>query len=77
MCKYVPSGGHWNSNPRPIILQRRHKSDGSRQKQQRVRLKERLEEVIVQHEQIADEIERTSEPNPDETAALSSETIGR
>ena len=41
------------------------------------RLKERLEEVIVQHEQIADEIERTSEPNPDETAALSSETLGR
>jgi hypothetical protein len=40
-------------------------------------LKERLEKVIVQHEQIVDEIERTSEPNPDETAALSSETLGR
>ena len=41
------------------------------------RLKEHLEDVIVQHEQIADEIERTSEPSPDETAALSSETLGR
>jgi hypothetical protein len=40
-------------------------------------LKEHLEDVIVQHEQIADEIERTSEPIPDETAALSSETLGR
>src|SRR5215469_13037213 len=41
------------------------------------RLKERLEDVIVQHEQIANEIERTSEPNSNETAALSSETLGR
>jgi hypothetical protein len=41
------------------------------------RLKEHLEDVIVQHERIAEEIERTSEPSPGETAALSSETLGR
>jgi hypothetical protein len=41
------------------------------------RLKEHLEDVIVQHERIAEEIERTSEPTPEETAALSSETLGR
>jgi hypothetical protein len=41
------------------------------------RLKEHLEDVIVQHERIAEEIERTSEPRPEKTAALSSETLGR
>jgi len=45
-------------------------------------LKEHLEDEIVRHEQIAEEIERVSEPDADaspvsETAALSSETAGR
>jgi len=45
-------------------------------------LKEHLEEAIARHEQIAEEIERVSEPDADaspvsETAALSSETPGR
>jgi len=46
-------------------------------------LKEHLENEIAQHEQIAAEIERASEPGADaasaraETAALSSETPGR
>ena len=46
-------------------------------------LKEHLENAIVQHEQIAAEIERASEPDgdavssQDETSALSSETPGR
>jgi hypothetical protein len=48
------------------------------------RLKEQLEDAIAQHEQIAEEIERASEPDADpalrqegETPALSSETPGR
>jgi hypothetical protein len=47
------------------------------------RLKEQLEDVIARHEQIAEEIERASEPDgdavlsQDETSALSSETPGR
>ena len=47
------------------------------------RLKEQLEDVIAQHEQIAEEIERATEgrskkePAEDETSALSSETPGR
>ena len=47
------------------------------------RLKEQLEDAIAQHEQIAQEIERTSEPGADaasaqgETSALSSETPGQ
>jgi len=46
-------------------------------------LKEHLESAIAQHEQIAAEIKRASEPDgeavssQDETAALSSETPGR
>jgi hypothetical protein len=46
-------------------------------------LKEQLEDVIARHEQIAEEIERGSEPDgdavssQDETSALSSETPGR
>jgi hypothetical protein len=46
-------------------------------------LKEHLENLMAQHEQIAAEIERASEPGADaasaqtETAALSSETPGR
>jgi len=46
-------------------------------------LKEHLENLIAQHEQIAAEIERASEPDrdaataEDQTAALSSETPGR
>jgi hypothetical protein len=46
-------------------------------------LKEQLEDAIAQHEQIAAEIERASEPDRDaasaevETAALSSEPPGR
>jgi hypothetical protein len=46
-------------------------------------LKEHLENAIAQHEQIAAEIERASEPDgdaassQDETFALSSETPGR
>jgi hypothetical protein len=46
-------------------------------------LKEHLENAIAQHEQIAAEIERASEPDgdavssQDETSALSSETPGR
>ena len=46
-------------------------------------LKEHLENAIAQHEQIATEIERASEPegnavsSQDETSALSSETPGR
>jgi hypothetical protein len=46
-------------------------------------LKEQLEYAIAQHEQIAEEIERASEPDADaasaqeETAAVSSETPGR
>jgi len=47
-------------------------------------LKEHLENTITQHEQIAAEIERASEPDRDaaasaegETAALSDETPGR
>ena len=46
-------------------------------------LKERLENAIAQHEQIAAEIERASEPDgdaasaEDQTPALSSETPGR
>jgi hypothetical protein len=46
-------------------------------------LKEHLENGIAQHEQIAAEIERASEPDgdavssQDETSALSSETPGR
>jgi hypothetical protein len=46
-------------------------------------LKEQLEDAIAQHEQIAEEIERASEPDTDaassqeETAAVSSETPGR
>jgi hypothetical protein len=46
-------------------------------------LKEQLEATIAQHEQIASEIERASEPGADaaapqaETAAVSSETPGR
>jgi hypothetical protein len=46
-------------------------------------LKEHLENAIAQHEQIAAEIERASEPegdalsSQDETSALSSETPGR
>jgi hypothetical protein len=46
-------------------------------------LKEHLENDIAQHEQIAEEIERASEPDgdavssQDETSALSSETPGR
>ena len=45
--------------------------------------KEHLEEEIARHEQIADEIERASEPDAnaasaqDETAVLASETPGR
>jgi hypothetical protein len=47
------------------------------------RLKEQLEDVIAQHEQIAAEIEKASEPDgdavssQDETSAFSSETPGR
>jgi hypothetical protein len=46
-------------------------------------VKEQLEDAIAQHEQIAEEIERASEPDADaasaqeETAAVSSETPGR
>jgi len=46
-------------------------------------LKEHLEEAIARHEQIAEEIERVSDPDADtglpegETPALSSETPGR
>jgi len=46
-------------------------------------LKEHLENAIAQHEQIAAEIERASEPDvdavssQDETSSLSSETPGR
>jgi hypothetical protein len=46
-------------------------------------LKEQLEDVIAQHEQIAAEIERAFEPDgdavssQDETSVLSSETPGR
>ena len=46
-------------------------------------LKEQLEDVIVRHEQIAEEIERASEPDGDavssldETSVPSSETPGR
>jgi hypothetical protein len=46
-------------------------------------LKEHLEDAIAQHEQIATEIERASEPDgdaassQDEISALSSETPGR
>jgi hypothetical protein len=47
------------------------------------RLKEQLEDVIARHEQIAEEIERASEPGADaaatrgETATLSRETPGQ
>jgi hypothetical protein len=46
-------------------------------------LKEHLEQAIARHEQIAEEVERVSEPDADpalregETPALSSETPGR
>jgi len=46
-------------------------------------LKEHLEDAIARHDQIAEEIERASEPDADaaspqdETTALSSETPGR
>ena len=42
-------------------------------------LKERLEDEIAQHEQIAEEIERASDPNEEEgeRPALASETPGR
>ena len=42
-------------------------------------MKEHLEGEVVRHEQIAEEIERVSDPNEEEgeTPALTSETPGR
>ena len=77
------SGGQWNSDPQLIIVQQRREPEGLRTEATTPWLKEHLENAIAQHEQIAAEIERASEPDvdavssQDETSSLSSETPGR
>jgi hypothetical protein len=51
------------------IVQRRQKPEGLREEATRRRLKEQLEDVIARHEQIAEGIERASEPGADAAAA--------
>jgi hypothetical protein len=58
----IRSGGHWNTGPRPIIVQQRHEREGSEPEATTRWLKEQLEDSIAQHEKIAEEIERATEP---------------
>ena len=75
----------WSAEQQPAIYYRTTAARARRLRAEATTpwVKDRLEVEIVQHEQIAAEIERASEPGADaasaraETAALSSETPGR
>lgn len=45
------SGGHWQSNPRPITGQRRREPEGSERKPRRA-VEGALEEAIARHERM-------------------------
>ena len=75
----------WSLEQRSAVYHRTAAAKARRLREEATtrRSKEQLEDVIARHEQIAEEIERASEPNgdavssQDEPSALSSETPGR